>query len=499
MAPTCFSRLRWLGPFSLAHYARSYRLTTVLSRNARSCRYAKVRTVLAGLCGLALLALPIAADAPHIYAITGARIVTAAGAPIGSGTVVIRAGLVDAVGPSVTAPADARVIDGKGLTVYPGLIDMSNRAAAEPVANPAPQNPRTREEVERWKRSVLVQPHALAARRVRVDSPDLARLAAAGITSVLAVPPGEVFKGQSALVNVVAPDDEPQIGGLADERLGRIVVRTPVALHVAVPTRPPGNAYPESLMGVIALVRQTFLDAQHYQLEQARYARTKTGVERPTYDEALDALQPSLARRVPVVFEARLDREIRRALALAREFQLDPIIDDALEAGALATELKQAGARVVFSLNYPTRATALAPDADEPIRELRLRAGASKAPAALEAAGVPFAFGSAGLRDPKDFVKNAAAAVKAGLAPDAAVRALTINAASIAGVADRLGSIEKGKFANLIVTDGDLFAERMTIKHVFVDGRLIKVDDDPPPTGGGRRPADHGVGDDDRR
>lgn len=435
---------------------------------------------LAALCGLALLGLPLRADAPHVYAITGARIVTAAGPAIESGTVVIRQGLVDAVGASVAAPPDARVIDGKGLIVYPGLIDMSNRAATEAAANAPPQNVRTREEVERWKRGQLVQPQQLAARRVRVDAPELARLAAAGITSVLAVPPGEVFKGQSALVNIAAPDDEPQVGGLADERRGRIVVRTPVALHVAVPARTPGNAYPQSLMGVIAFVRQTWLDAQHYQLEQARYARIKTGVERPAYDEALDALQAPLARRVPVAFEANLDREIRRALAMAREFGLDPIVDGALEAGDLAAELKQAGARVVFSVNYPTRSRALAPEADEPIRELRRRASAPKIPAALRAAGVPFAFGSAGLRDPKDFVKNAAAAVKAGLPADAAVRALTIDAAAIAGVADRLGSIEKGKFANVIVTEGDLFSEKVIIKHVFVDGRLVKIDAEAP-------------------
>ena len=454
---------------------------------------------LAILGGLALLALPAGADAPHIYAITGARIVTAAGAPIENGTIVIRQGLVDAVGASVAVPSDATVVDGKGLTVYPGLIDMSQRGAVEPVVNPSPQNARTREEVERWKRGVLMQPQHLAARRVRVDAPELTRLAAAGITSVLAVPPGEVFKGQSALVNVVAPEDAPQIGSLADERRGAIVLRTPVALHVAVPARPAGAAYPQSLMGVIAFIRQAFLDAQHYQLEHARYARLKTGVERPTYDEALDALQASLEQRVPVAFEASLDREIRRALAIAREFQIAPIIDGGLEAGDVAGELKQAGARVVVSLNYPTRPRALAPDADEPIRELRRRANAPKSPSVLRAAGVPFAFGSAGLRDPKDFVKNAAAAVKAGLSPDGAIRALTLDAATIAGVADRLGSIEKGKFANLIVTDGDLFADKMTIKHVFVDGRLVRIDPDRAPATDDRRPTADAIADDDPR
>jgi imidazolonepropionase-like amidohydrolase len=105
---------------------------------------------------------------------------------------------------------------------------------------------------------------------------------------------------------------------------------------------------------------------------------------------------------------------------------------------------------------------------------LRQRANALKVPAALEKAGVAFAFQSGGLKDSKDFLKNVAKAVKEGLAPDAAVRALTITAARMAGAADRTGSLEAGKIANLIVTSGDLFADDTKITHVFVDGRLVR-------------------------
>jgi imidazolonepropionase-like amidohydrolase len=118
----------------------------------------------------------------------------------------------------------------------------------------------------------------------------------------------------------------------------------------------------------------------------------------------------------------------------------------------------------------------LSPDADEPLRILRERANAPKTAAALEAGGILFAFQSEALKEPREFVTNAARAVKAGLAPDAAVRALTINAAKIAGVGDRLGSIEKGKIANVIVADGDLFEEKTAMRHVFIDGRLVTLD-----------------------
>jgi imidazolonepropionase-like amidohydrolase len=441
------------------------------------------------LAGAVAYAVVPSAEAPHIYAIRGARLVTAAGSPIASGTVVIRNGLIEAVGADVQPPADAAVIDGAGMTVYPGLIDMGNAAGldAQPPAQPATF--RTLEDAERWKRSVIMRPELEAAKVLRPDAPELARLAAVGVTSVLATPTAGLFKGQSALVNVTAPVDEPQIGAVADPRRGLQVVRTPVALHVGLALGGGGRGgggYPASLLGTISFVRQSFLDAQHQQLERQRYERAKTGLTRPVYDPSLDAIQPALARTIPVAFEADLSREILRALNMAKDFNLDPVITGAREADQVVADLKARNARIIYSLDYPARARTLPPDADEPIRELRARAQASKTPGALEKSGILFAFSSGNIQQPRDFVRNAARAVKDGLSTDAAVRALTINAARIAGAADRLGSLEKGKIANVIVTDGDLFEDRTRVVHIFVDGR--KVEAEPPaPTGRGGR------------
>jgi imidazolonepropionase-like amidohydrolase len=189
---------------------------------------------------------------------------------------------------------------------------------------------------------------------------------------------------------------------------------------------------------------------------------------------------------MPVAFEANEAREILRALKMAKELKLDPIVTGARQAHEVAADLKSQNARVIYSLNYPQRPRALAPDGDEPVHVLRTRADAPKVPGELAKAGVPFGFSSAGLTDPKDFVKNAAKAVKSGLAEDAAVRALTINAATIAGAADRLGSLEKGKAANLIVTDGNLFDEKAKIMRVFVEGRSIALEEAAAPAGRGR-------------
>ena len=460
-----------------------------LKSEVRSPR-SEVRSPYLTVAALALAAaffVSARADAPHLYAITGARIVTVAGAPIESGTLVIRNGFIDAVGAAVTAPADAMTIDGKGLTVYPGLIDMGTSAGLDVPASPPPQNARTRLEAERWKRQSILHPYVEAANYVRSDAPDLRRLASAGITSVLSLPPGDVVRGRSSLINVVAPDDQPQIGNIADERRGLYVVKTPVALHVALVDRAQGTGYPESLFGVIAFVRQALLDAQHYQAEWARYEKVKTGT-RPVYDQALDALQPALRGTLPIVFHVNSALDIARALALAKEFNLTATICGAQEADQVLDDLKAQKTRLIFSLNLPTRSRLLAPDADEPIRVIRERANVPKVPGQLERAGILFAFHSGGVREPADFVRNAARVVKAGLSPDAAIRALTINAATMAGAADRLGSLEKGKIANVIVTDGDLFDEKTKVKHVFVDGRLVDVEAVPAarPAGRGR-------------
>jgi imidazolonepropionase-like amidohydrolase len=440
--------------------------------------------VIAG--GLAYTVAP-RAEAPHIYAIRDARLVAASGAVLAKGTIVLRNGLIDAVGVDVKVPPDATVIDGAGMTVYPGLIDMGNAAALDAAPTAPPATFRTTEEAERYKRSVILRPELEAAKVLRPDAPELLRLAGAGITSVLAAPTAGLFKGQSALVNTASPADEPQIGAVADPRRGLQIVRTPVALHVTLGGGGGrGGGYPVSLLGTIAFVRQSFLDAQHQQLDKQRYERAKTGVTRPIYDPSLDAIQPALARALPVAFEAGLAREILRALNMAKEFNLDPVITGAREADQVIADLKARNARVIYDLDYPVRPRTLAPDAEESIRELRARAQAVKTPAALATGGVTFAFSSGTIQQPRDFVRNAARAVKEGLSADAAVRALTIDAARIAGAADRLGSLEKGKIANVLVTDGDLFEERTRVVHVFVDGRKVEAEPAAPAGGRGR-------------
>jgi len=350
----------------------------------------------------AALAVPFAlrADTPNVYAIRGARIVTAAGATIESGTIVVRRGVIDAVGASVAVPPDAAVIDGAGKTVYPGLIDLGNTRAADQPAPQLPQNIRTTAELERWKRLQILKPQARAADAVKVDDAELTRLASAGITAVLALPAGEVISGQSALVNVAAPPDEPQIGNIVEPRRGLVVVKSPVALHVSFPDRPraANNGYPESLMGVIAFVRQAFLDAQHYAEIRSAPQRALPG-EEPD-DPALEAMQPAIERKIPVAFEANEGRQILRALKLAKELKLEPIVTGGRHAEEVAADLEAQNVRVVYSLNYPVRPRTLAPDADEPLSAMRERASAGTSSSSRSVADSSWVNGSSGTSVP---------------------------------------------------------------------------------------------------
>ena len=404
-------------------------------------------------------------EATYTYAITGARIVPVSAAAMDNATIVFAGGVITAVGAGVTVPAGAVTIAGKGLTVYPGLIDMGSTAGLEAPAIARAENAQTTEDLERVKRETLLRPHLRAADHMNPTSAALLKAAQAGITAELATPGSDGIRGQSALVLTALGSDVPQIGALADDRRGPLVIRAPIALHVGTAATPAGgDVYPNSLMGLIAFNRQAFLDAQWYQQAKPR-----------PYAPALDAMGPALSGRLPVAFRAVTAVDILRALEMAKAFKLDPIITAARQVEDVTSDLKAAGARVIYSLNFPTRRVSLAPDADEPLGVLRDRANAPKGPAVLEQAGILFAFESNGLTEPKDFLKNAQKTVASGLPKDAALKALTINAATLAGAADRLGSLERGKIANILVTEGDLFDEKSSVKYVFVNGRSVKL------------------------
>ena len=434
------------------------------------------------ICALVVLLTLITEFAPaaraqrsaiETYAITNARIVPVSGPVIERGTVVIRNGLIAAVGAQLGAPVDARVIDGTGLTIYPGLIDANTTlgipqpssspttgerrgagAAASPQLAAAAFSPNVTQPPG-------LQPETLAVDLIQPGGTQLDAARNAGITSALVAPREGILIGQSAFIN------------LAGETAQQMIVRSPVALHIGfTPFR--GGQYPASLMGVFATLRQMLLDAGRLREANQIYARSPRGLRRPEQDKSLLALQPVLAREMPVVMHVNTEREIRRALDLAQEFNLRVIISGGAESWKVTDRLRDVP--VLLSLNFPKRTTAQAPEADpDPLRVLRERVDAPRTAGRLAAARIPFAFQSGSMTNISDYLANAAKAIENGLPREEALRALTINAASILGVADRLGTIETGKIANLTITRGDLFDRHTRIAHVFIDGQPVDL------------------------
>ena len=409
------------------------------------------------------------------YAITNARIVTVSGPIVERGTVVIRNGLIAAAGANISAPSDARVIDGTGLTVYPGLIDSyTNLALPEAAPGPSPgggggaaflvlqAQTRPSPGGPNSTQPVGLQPEVMVEDSIRSTGTEIESARNIGITTALSAPRSGIWMGQSALIN------------LSGETPQQMIVRSPVAMHVSF--TPLRGSYPGSLMGVFAQLRQMMLDAQRYRDSMQIYERNSRGIRRPETDRSLAALVPVIEGRMPVVMLANSEREISRALDLAAEFKLKLIVAGGREADRVADRLAKQNVPVLLSLNLPRRTTAAMPEADpEPLRTLRERVAAQQTAGKLAKAGVRFAFQSGSLTNMSDVMSNANRVIENGLSSADAVRAFTIWPAEILGVSNQLGSIEAGKIANLTVTRGDLFDRNSRVAHVFIDGRPIDL------------------------
>lgn len=395
-------------------------------------------------------------DAPGVLAITNGVVHPVAGPEIRDGVVVIRDGLIEAVGAKIAIPAEATVIDVAGAHVYPGLIDAytsvgfagedGTRAtppaggrAAPPSADSRPSEPGAA---------------SLAVERLAIKADDADARRNAGVTAIVAAPAAGIFAGQSVVLN------------LGSGPASANVVRSPAGMNAGFRTRPTWT-FPDSLMGVIAYFRQTLLDAQHHAAARAAYERN-SAQPRPAINADLDALQPVLRRELPIVFEAQSAEMIRRAQAIAREFNLRLIIAGGHQAYRMPQELRDVP--VLVSVNWPKAPSDREDRAEQPIRVIRDRVLGPTTPSVLAKNGVPFALVTAGA-GASDFIPGIRKAIDNGLSAEDALRAVTLAPARIFGVDRQLGSLERGKIANVIVTDKPIFDKGAKVTRIFVDGR----------------------------
>jgi imidazolonepropionase-like amidohydrolase len=428
------------------------RVPTPGTRRATMARFA--------CCATALL---IAADAaaqpaaqPGTYVIRNATIVPVSGPRIPNGSIVIQNGRIGAVGASVQAPAGAQVIDGAGLYVFPGMIDGGTQLGLTEIGS-VPGSTDTRELGD-------FNPALIALTAVNVTSELIPVTRVNGVTTAITGASGGVMNGNASLID---------LWGWTPEQMG---VKQRVGQVMSYPGgggrgrgggggRFGGGGGADEASRQIRELRGMLADAKAYSDMRARLASAPQGTTAPRVNRAMEALGPAVRGEEPVIFDVESEDQIRGVLALADTFHLKVILRGAREAWRLADTL--AARRIPVIVGPETQP----PDGDDPYDAIYAN------PGVLTKAGVKIAFQTSSASDSRSLPYEAALATAFGLDTTDAIKALTINAAEIFGVADRYGTIETGKVANLIVTTGNPLDVRSTLKYMFIRGEQVPLTD----------------------
>jgi hypothetical protein len=407
-----------------------------------------------------------------VFAVTGVRIVVAPGEVIDSGTVVVRDGIIEAVGADLDIPADATVYeydaDEAELTLYPGLID-----AYVPVAFASDKDDKDDDE-EPVVHRLGQYPHPLITPERRMSSRHwpsdrVNTLREAGFTTAVLAPEDGLVRGRSALVN------------LGEGGYGANVIRPELFQHISLQARLSGRGFPSSLMGATALLRQAFLDAQ-WQASARSVWQDNPRQRRPDFLEGIEPLEAVIAGDVPVVFEASDMLDSLRIAAIVEEFGLSAwMVGHGREYQRLDS-LAATGIGQILPLDFPS-----APDVDEDaereasLQELRQWHLAPENPARVVDSGLSMLLTSHPHGSPANLFEHLEKAIKRGLDPDRALAALTTGPAELLGLDGRAGRIRAGYMANFLLVEDELFVASPSIREVWVDGRRHLLREMEPP------------------
>ena len=415
-----------------------------------------------------------------VHALVGATVYVKPGQVISNATIILRAGKIEKVGPNAAVPPDARVWNLKGMNIYAGFIDPYLTWSA--TGSPDPSGKKDRNDLtagikffgvagaERdpgnpgpGSELPAITPERRTAKTFAPDAKNLESLRELGFTTANVVPDKGIIRGTSVFV------------ALGETDPNRAIIRSDVWQNVGFEEGIREDAYPESLMGVIAAVRQTFFDAQH-----ALVARNENPRE---FNPALDALAPAVKKQMRVAFEPRSALMVDRAARVAREIGLDFCIVSSGQEWRRPDLAKAVAAPFIVPLNFP-EAPKL-PDDDDwtqvSLDQLRAWDWAPENAALLRKQHVEVALTTFGLEDKKAFRKNLKLALQRGLTESDALAALTTVPAKLCGLDQQLGTIEPGKLANLTIVNGKgYFDADSKVQSVWIDGRFYRTDFEEP-------------------
>lgn len=399
------------------------------------------------------------------YAITNVTVIVSPGKSIERGTVVIRDGLIIAVGQQVVVPPDALIVKADSMYVYAGFIDgFSRTGVASPKegskekvkypGNPPPDR-------------AGINPQIDVRDFLNLSDRAVAELRGQGFTLSQVAPQGNLLPGQAALVL------------LGEGTTDQMVIRGKSALYSELTGA--AGVYPSTVMGVMAKWRELYRQASLARGYEASYAANPAGLERPASDRMLEAFYPVIEKRQPVLFKSEKVIETQRVLKLKEDLGFELYLADLKEGWPVIEKIRSSGAGVFLSLELPEEIKSDKKDGKEntssaekkALEERKAAAVASytSQAAAFAKAGIRFGFSASSVKA-ADIKANLRRMIAAGLNEDAALAALTTTPAQMLGVANRMGTIDNGKMANLVITDKSYFNEKASVKYIFVEGKL---------------------------
>jgi len=400
------------------------------------------------------------------FAITGATIVQAPGVVVDSGTVVISDGLISAVGTDVVIPKNAEVIDGSELFVYPGFIDgMSNTGAARPDQMERPDDLFTPDPPNDY---AGITPEESVLSQIDVSENSIESMRKLGFTISHTVPYGRMLPGSGAII--LLSDKETTYD---------LVLKQDVSMFTQFSGAP--GAYPGNTLGIMAKWRNLYTQASLSKDHETLYASNPGGIQRPTQDRALQAFYPVIDQAKPVFYHTNSMLEARRAMKLKEELGFSLVLSDLEEGWFMTNDLKDSDIKVLMSLDLPDEPKE-SEDEDKTdevahLEQRRLQAYNQflSQYSEFNEAGIPYGFSTIGTTT-NNIKGNLERLVASGLSEDAALAALTTNAAELLGIENIAGTLEAGKLGNAVVTTAPYFEEGSKIKYVFVDGDKFEYD-----------------------
>ena len=400
------------------------------------------------------------------FAITGATIMQAPGQVVDSGMVVISNGLITAVGTNVSIPEDAEVIDGSELFVYPGFIDgMSNTGATRPDQMERPDDLFTPDPPNDY---AGITPEESVVSQIDVTENSIASMRGLGFTISHTVPYGRMLPGSGSIILLTDKDTSYDL-----------LLKQDVSMFTQFSGAP--GAYPGNTLGIMAKWRNLYTQASLNKDHEALYASNPAGIQRPIQDRALQAFYPVIDKTKPVFYHTNSMLEARRAMKLKQELGFDLVLSDLEEGWFLMDDLRGSDINVLMSLDLPDEPEVSEDEekTDEVVHMEQRRQEAYEQFLAqyreFNEAGIPYGFSTMGTST-GSIKGNLERLVASGLSEDAAIAALTTDAAKLLGIENIAGTLDPGKLGNVVVTTAPYFEEGSKVKYVFVDGEKYEYD-----------------------